>query len=311
MTDSLPTLSRAAAAWGRFSYRESIVARGAVWTLVCWALGSGLFFLLLTLPEYMGASAEGSSTENIELLMPVLMVIGIGSPLISLVTGAALSGGAKDFLDSLKRGAKAAAFPTLVLLLLAAASLGSESEKAGLLAAIVFWLAVLTALTGVTGALLRRLAGLALGGRGNTIATRKAAEADFEFIYRAKERAYRANIEKIWGKWDDAWQRAELRKDFATGLLEVISCGGADAGYIYVCRYDTHVQLADIALLPEYQGKGIGTHLVKALLAEARGRGLPMGLGVFKVNPGAQKLYKSLGFVQVSEDDIFIKMRAA
>lgn len=310
MTDSLPTLSRVAAAWGRFSYRESIAARGAVWTLVCWALGSGLFYLLLTLPEYMGAAAEGSSTENIELLMPVLMVIGIGSPLISLVTGAALSGGAKDFLDSLKRGAKAAAFPTLVLLLLAAASLGSESEKAGLLAAIVFWLGVLAALTGVTGGLLRRLAGLAIGGRGQ-IATRKAAEADFEFIYCAKERAYRGNIEKIWGKWDDAWQRAELRKDFATGLLEVISCGGADAGYIYVCRYDTHLQLADIALLPEYQGKGIGTHLVKALLAEARGRGLPMGLGVFKINPGAQKLYKSLGFVQVSEDDIFIKMRAA
>lgn len=310
MKYSLPTLSRAAAAWGRFSYRESIAARGAVWTLGCWALGSGLFYLLLTLPDYMGAAAEGSSTENIDLLMPVLMVIGIGSPLISLVTGAALSGGAKDFLDSLKRGLKAAAFPALALLLLAAASLGSESEKAGLLAAIVFWLGVLTVLTGIFGALLRRLAGLALGVRGQ-IATRKAAEADFEFIYRAKERAYRGNIEKIWGKWDDVWQRAELRKDFDTGLLEVITCGGTNAGYVFVCRYDTHVQLADIAILPEYQGKGIGTHLIKALLAEARGRGLPMGLGVFKINPGAQKLYNSLGFVQVSEDDIFIKMRAA
>ena len=304
MSDKIPPLRRLSAA-----VKDPIAVRGAVWTLVCWALGSVLFFLLLTLPEYMGASAEGSSTGDIELLMPVLMVIGIGSPLISLVVGAALSGGAKGFLDSLKRGAKAAAFPVLVLLVLAAASLGSESEKAGLLAAIVFWLGVLSALTGVTGALLRRLAGLALGGRGQ-IATRKAAEADFEFICRAKERAYRGNIEKIWGKWDDSWQRAELRKDFATGLLEVISCGGADVGYIYVCRYDTHLQLADIALLPEYQGKGIGTHLIKALLAEARGRGLPMGLGVFKINPVAQKLYKSLGFVPVSEDDIFIKMRA-
>ena len=310
MTDSLPTLSRAAAAWGRFSYRESIVARGAVWTLICWALGSGLFFLLLTLPEYMGASAEGSSTENIELLMPVLMVIGIGSPLISLVTGAALSGGAKSFLDSLKRGLKAAAFPALVLLLLAAASLGSESEKAGLLAAIVFWLGVLAAVMGCFGGACRYVAGKFLSQKQERISTRKAAEADFEFTYRAKERAYKANIEKIWGKWDDAWQRAEHRKDFDTGLLEIIVFDGVDAGYLYVCRYDTHVQLADIAILPEYQGKGIGTQLIKGLLAEARGRGLPVGLGVFKINPGAQKLYKSLGFVQVSEDAIFIKMRA-
>lgn len=143
------------------------------------------------------------------------------------------------------------------------------------------------------------------------IATRRAAEADSEFIYRAKERAYRANIEKIWGKWDEAWQRAELKKDFDTGQLEVITCDGASAGYLFVCRYDTHIQLADIAVFPEFQGRGIGTLLIKKLLAEARGRGLPMGLGVFKINLGAQKLYKSLGFERVSEDDIFIRMRAA
>lgn len=142
------------------------------------------------------------------------------------------------------------------------------------------------------------------------VSTRKAGDADFEFIFRAKERAYRANIEKIWGKWDDAWQRAEHKKDFDTGLLEVITCDGADAGYIFVIRYETHIQLADIAILPEFQGKGIGTVLIKRLQAEARGRGLPMGLGVFKINLGAQKLYRSLGFERVSEDDIFITMRA-
>ncbi len=142
------------------------------------------------------------------------------------------------------------------------------------------------------------------------ISTRKALEADFEFTYRAKERGYRANIEKIWGKWDDAWQRAEHRKDFSAGQLEVVTYDNADAGYIYVCRYPDHIQLADIAILPEFRNKGIGTHLIKQLLSEARSRGIPMGLGVFKINPSALRLYKSLGFVQVSEDDIFIRMRA-
>lgn len=142
------------------------------------------------------------------------------------------------------------------------------------------------------------------------ITTRKALEADFEFTCRAKERGYRANIEKIWGKWDDAWQRAEHRKDFDAGLLEVVTYGGTDAGYIYVCRYPDHIQLADIAILPEFQHKGIGTHLIKKLLAEARSSGISMGLGVFKINTLALRLYLSLGFVQVSEDPIFIKMRA-
>lgn len=142
------------------------------------------------------------------------------------------------------------------------------------------------------------------------ISTRKALEADFEFTYCAKELGYRANIEKIWGKWDDAWQRGEHRKDFDAGLLEVVTYGGVNAGYIYICRYPDHIQLADIAILPEFQNKGIGTNLIKQLLTEARSRGIPMGLGVFKINPSALRLYRSLGFVQVSEDAIFIKMRA-
>lgn len=140
------------------------------------------------------------------------------------------------------------------------------------------------------------------------IFTRKAGETDFELSYKAKESGYRSHVEKIWGKWDDEWQRAEHRKDFAAGLLEIVTMNGIDAGYIYVIRSAQAIKLVDMAIFPEYQGKGIGTHLVKGLLAEARLSNLVVELGAFKTNLSAIKLYERLGFTRVSENNTHVRL---
>lgn len=164
MSDPIPTVRRLASAvaygWRNFSYKDSIAARGAVWTLLCWALISALAFLVLVLPEYNRLASEGASRDNMDLLVPVLLAMVACSPLMAFIAGAGLSGGALDFLDSLKRGAQAAAFPALSLLVLAAVSMFDSSEKAGLVAAILFWIGVLALLTGTVAGLLRWLGGL-------------------------------------------------------------------------------------------------------------------------------------------------------
>jgi len=133
------------------------------------------------------------------------------------------------------------------------------------------------------------------------ISTRKTTKIDFKLSYQAKESGYRSHIEKIWGKWDDAWQLAEHRKDFDTGLLEIVTCDGVDVGYIYVIRSAQAIKLADMSIFPEYRGKGIGTHLVNSLLAEAKRCSLLVELGAFKTNLSAIKLYERLAFTRVSE----------
>lgn len=141
------------------------------------------------------------------------------------------------------------------------------------------------------------------------VSTRKALETDLEFIFSAKEGGCRPHIEAVHGKWDEAWQRMEHRHDMDSGSLEVITCHGQDAGYIYVLRHGDMLNLCDICLLPEYQGKGIGTSLIKALQAEARAGNMPLELGSFKINLSAIKLYTSLGFVKTSESPTHIRMR--
>jgi ribosomal protein S18 acetylase RimI-like enzyme len=51
-----------------------------------------------------------------------------------------------------------------------------------------------------------------------------------------------------------------------------------------------------IELLPELQGRGIGSAVVRDLQAAAKTAGLPLRLQVLMTNPAAQRLYERLGF---------------
>ncbi len=58
----------------------------------------------------------------------------------------------------------------------------------------------------------------------------------------------------------------------------------------------------DVAVLPEYHGKGIGLHLLRAWLSVADLQQAPAWLQVLRDNP-ARRIYTRLGFVPSSDDD--------
>jgi ribosomal protein S18 acetylase RimI-like enzyme len=65
--------------------------------------------------------------------------------------------------------------------------------------------------------------------------------------------------------------------------------------------------LVDIALLPEFRNRGLGTRAVAGLIEEARGSSLPLRLSVARGNP-AIRLYERLGFSAISADPVYIEM---
>jgi|SRR2546428_2834346 len=66
--------------------------------------------------------------------------------------------------------------------------------------------------------------------------------------------------------------------------------------------------LVDIALLPEYRGRGIGSRLISALLAQASATGKPVLLHVLRYNRASQ-LYTRLGFSMIGEDGMYFHMK--
>ena len=65
--------------------------------------------------------------------------------------------------------------------------------------------------------------------------------------------------------------------------------------------------LAPMAVLPEFQRRGIGTKLIAELVSRAQQRHVPVQLRVLKCNP-ARVLYERLGFQLAGETETHIVM---
>jgi GNAT superfamily N-acetyltransferase len=95
-------------------------------------------------------------------------------------------------------------------------------------------------------------------------------------------------------------QHAWYRDHYEGAQFDVILVEGAPAGRLYVHRRDRAIRLVDITLLPEFRAGGIGTSLLRGLLAEAEAAGKPVTIHVEVFNP-AMRLYERLGFSPIEE----------
>ena len=138
---------------------------------------------------------------------------------------------------------------------------------------------------------------------------RAAASDDREFLWEVHRTALRPAVEATWG-WDEAFQLQYFAEHFTTIDRFIVCVDGVDAGVLHFTVTGDHLFLANVALLPEYQGRGIGTDLVNTVLAEGRRHSLPVRLQVLKVNR-AKKLYERLGFEAYGESRTHVHMERA
>ena len=88
---------------------------------------------------------------------------------------------------------------------------------------------------------------------------------------------------------------------------KIVRLNGEDIGRILVNHGTEELVLVDIALLPGYRNRGIGSHVVSALLNEAATAAKCIRLHVLKSSP-ASRLYERLGFCRVREDGMYCEM---
>lgn len=138
------------------------------------------------------------------------------------------------------------------------------------------------------------------------LTTRSALESDQDFAYQVKRAALGPYVAQTWG-WDEAVQQAMHARDWRSRRPEIIVVDGRDAGTVRLERLDGGYHLAELYLLPEYQRRGIGSRLLRRMLARADADGLRMRLSVLKVNP-ARSLYERHGFQLRGETDTHFQM---
>ena len=86
--------------------------------------------------------------------------------------------------------------------------------------------------------------------------------------------------------------------------LLLIESDSIPIGRIYVYRSAREIRLMDIALVPDWRNRGIGTRLLRELMAEARSSGSSLTLHVEPTNP-AQRMYQRLGFRLIEQRGVY------
>jgi GNAT superfamily N-acetyltransferase len=121
------------------------------------------------------------------------------------------------------------------------------------------------------------------------IGLRSATDGDAAFALHVTEACMRVYAEKTWGSWNG-------RANFDPALDNVIQLAGQDIGLLGIERRSDYWFLGKLYLLPTYQNRGIGGHLIERLKEDATLAQLPVRLTVLEVNP-ARRFYERHGFV--------------
>jgi ribosomal protein S18 acetylase RimI-like enzyme len=127
------------------------------------------------------------------------------------------------------------------------------------------------------------------------ITRRPVTDADIDFVYALRESAYRERVEALFGPWLEPQQRQFLANDMAETPYEIVLDDGVMVGSVAVLKHDDHDFLEDIMIASEHRDRGIGTHVMRELMAEAQARGVPLRLSVLDGNR-VRVLYERLGF---------------
>jgi predicted GNAT family acetyltransferase len=95
-------------------------------------------------------------------------------------------------------------------------------------------------------------------------------------------------------------QKMDYQSRFPEAVHSIIEVAEQPAGRIYMARLADSLRILDITILPEKRNAGIGTRIIKDLMAEAKTSGKAVRIYVESFNPSLH-LFERLGFAPVEE----------
>ena len=139
------------------------------------------------------------------------------------------------------------------------------------------------------------------------LSIRKACAIDNEFVFATKTEAFRVYVEQYWG-WDESHQRELHNARFASHDFSIIGFRGTNVGYFATSNTSENLTLHQLFILPEYQGRGIGSACMTEIVNKAKMEQKPVMLQVLKINTRAIAFYQRLGFKIAGKNCTHVRM---
>ena len=133
-----------------------------------------------------------------------------------------------------------------------------------------------------------------------------ATARDLERIADLKVLVIREHLERLI-PWSEESSRQYLFDRFVPANLRIIEVNGVFAGCVALRQAEDCRWLEQFYLVPEFQGQGLGSAVLSALLEECDADGATVRLDVLQQSP-ARRLYERHGFVFEHEDELDVFM---
>lgn len=151
------------------------------------------------------------------------------------------------------------------------------------------------------------------------ITLRPITDNDLELLYAIYASTRQEELAQV--TWAEGQKEAFLRMQFNAQhryyqenypghQFQVILLDGKPAGRLYLHRRAAEIRIVDIALLPPFRNRGIGSTLLRDILTEGQQKGVPVTIHVESFNP-ALRLYERLGFRKAEDKGVYWFMEKA
>lgn len=123
-----------------------------------------------------------------------------------------------------------------------------------------------------------------------------ATAEDLPWLETLRRAVYADLFVATWGASDETRHQSHWTACLDRGQLRVVSLRGERVGMLQVFDHPDAVEVAEIQIALAQQGRGLGTLLLRDLLAGAHAQGKRVFLSTGLKNKGAIRLYERLGF---------------
>ena len=145
-------------------------------------------------------------------------------------------------------------------------------------------------------------------GRMHEIELRQATVADTKFLWDVFRISMKDYITQTRGEWNEQREESQFRNQLDLSAAQVLRNNDLAVGFIIAPIKDSAREIHTICIVPEHQNRGIGTEVIRSVIAEAGAQKMPLYLSVLKVNP-ARRLYERLGFEVIEETKHHFRMK--
>lgn len=136
-----------------------------------------------------------------------------------------------------------------------------------------------------------------------------ACPEDEPWLDGLRRRAYADLFTATWGGWDEERHRRHFSASIDDGHISIIKVDGVRVGMLQLLEDEDAVEVREIQIDPDHQGRGIGRAVLLDVISDATAGGRDVRLSVGLKNERARRLYEGLGFVSVGKSESHCHMR--